>query len=135
MHEGEALIDVRPAIETMLGITSQEWLGTYLGWQEVIHPDDRQRYVDIYLSSFARREGFEATFRLRRHDGTYRWVIDRGVPYLDDSGNCLGYPASGREITERVEAEAAHHEHRQRGEEGAGWQSRWRGCSCRRRPT
>ena len=42
VHEGEPMIDVSPAIETMLGIPREEWLSTYLGWQDVIHPDDRE---------------------------------------------------------------------------------------------
>jgi len=80
-------------------------IGGGLGWTEGMHPDDRQGYLETYWTAFGRREAFEATFRLRRHDGRYRWVTDRGVPYHDPQGQFLGYLGSCLDITERVELE------------------------------
>lgn len=77
------------------------------GWAQGVHADDLQRCLDIYLGAFERREIFEMTYRLRRHDGQYRWLFDRGVPFHDDQGRFAGYIGSCHDITARVEAEEA----------------------------
>ena len=51
------------------------------GWTEGIHPDDFDRCVNHYLENFKQRRAFEMEYRLRRHDGVYRWLFDRGVPF------------------------------------------------------
>lgn len=76
------------------------------GWAEGVHPEDMERCLKIYTGSFARREIFEMEYRLRRHDGAYRWLFDRGVPFLGPTGEFAGYIGSCIDITERVEARA-----------------------------
>jgi signal transduction histidine kinase/CheY-like chemotaxis protein len=44
-------------------------------------------------------------FRMRRHDGQYRWVVDNGVPQHAADGTLTGYIGSALDITERKEAE------------------------------
>jgi PAS domain S-box-containing protein len=77
------------------------------GWAEGVHPDDLPACLETYLGSFARREPFEMIYRLRRHDGDWRWIFDRGAPFHDDQGGFAGYIGSCYDITERVEAEEA----------------------------
>ena len=74
------------------------------GWAEGVHPEDLQGCLEVYLSAFEKREIFEMEYRLRRHDGAYRWLFDRGVPFNDDHGNFAGYIGSCIDITENVEA-------------------------------
>ena len=75
------------------------------GWSEGVHPDDLYHCLNIYLENFKSRNTFEMEYRLRRHDGVYRWIFDRGVPFFDDCGEFAGYIGSCTDITERVEAQ------------------------------
>ncbi|MFZ5797050.1 MAG: PAS domain-containing protein [Desulfobulbaceae bacterium] len=77
------------------------------GWAEGVHPDDFQRCLDVYLTAFGKREIFEMEYRLRRFDGQYRWLFDRGVPFVDSAGDFAGYIGSCIDITDQVEARDA----------------------------
>ena len=76
------------------------------GWARGVHPEDLQRCMDIYLNAFSNRNKFEMEYRLRRYDGEYRWVSDRGGPF-NDSGGFAGYIGSAFDITEKIEAQEA----------------------------
>lgn len=77
------------------------------GWAQGVHSQDLPRCLEIYLGSFQQRQVFEMTYRLRRHDGQFRWIFDRGVPFHDDQGQFAGYIGSCHDITAKVEAEEA----------------------------
>ena len=76
------------------------------GWWQALHADDRARCLAIFRSNFAARREFEMDYRLRRHDGVYRWVLARGVPRYDDGGEFLGYIGSSLDVTDRREQES-----------------------------
>lgn len=72
------------------------------GWVEGVHPDDLSYCLKIYSEAFALRESFEMNYRLKRHDGQWRWINDRGVPFYDDQGSFQGYIGSCVDTTEQV---------------------------------
>jgi len=76
-------------------------------WAEGVHPNDLQGCLDTYLRAFGKREIFEMHYRLRCHDGRYRWIFDRGVPFFDEEGEFQGYIGSCIDVTERIEAQRA----------------------------
>ncbi|MDQ4123710.1 MAG: ATP-binding protein [Acidobacteriota bacterium] len=76
------------------------------GWFEGIHPLDFERCLDVFNTSFDTRKPFSMEYRLRRHDGIYRWVLDNGVPRFAPNGDFLGFIGSCIDIHERKQAEA-----------------------------
>jgi len=81
------------------GRTLEQELGD--GWIEGVHPEDRQRCVDTYVRAFDAREPFTMEYRLRRHDGEYRWILDNGVPLFEADQCFAGYIGSCVDINER----------------------------------
>lgn len=73
------------------------------GWAEGVHPDDLDACVATYTTAFDAREKFSMTYRLRRHDGAYRWLLDNGAPYYR-SGAFAGYFGTCVDVTEQREA-------------------------------
>lgn len=70
------------------------------GWGVGVHPEDLTRCLKIHLSAFAQQEPFEIEYRLRRHDGEYRLVLDKGDPYFDSSNKFLGFAGDCIEVQE-----------------------------------
>jgi PAS domain S-box-containing protein len=77
------------------------------GWSEGIHPDDRDKCMQSYLQSFDRRRPFRVEYRLKRHDGVYRWITDNGVPRFNADGSFAGYIGSCVDDTVRRAGEDA----------------------------
>lgn len=71
------------------------------GWAEGVHPDDFDRCLDIYVTSFDKRIPFSMEYRLKRNDGQYRWILDNGVPRYALEGDFLGYIGSCVDINEQ----------------------------------
>jgi hypothetical protein len=61
------------------------------GWATAIHPDDLDRCVTAFRAHLAARTPFALEYRLRRGDGAYRGVVDRGVPRFDGAGAFVGF--------------------------------------------
>ncbi|MBF0417291.1 MAG: PAS domain S-box protein [Magnetococcales bacterium] len=83
------------------------------GWIANVHPDDRESCMSIYTAHFQRRESFSMIYRLRRHDGAWRWLMDNGAPRLDEQGNFAGFIGSCTDVTERLAIEQALQEQEQ----------------------
>ncbi len=70
-------------------------------WMESIHPDDRDACLESYMAAFQETRPFVMEYRMLRHDGEYRWIMDTGVPRLAADGLLLGYIGTCVDITEQ----------------------------------
>jgi PAS domain S-box-containing protein len=73
------------------------------GWTEGVHPDDFERCVATYVSSFDQRQSFSMDYRLHHADGTYHWLRDDGNPRYDSEGRFIGYIGYCVDITAQKE--------------------------------
>jgi PAS domain S-box-containing protein len=83
------------------GKTMEEEVG--LGWLEGVHPEDQERCLKTFSEAFDQRVPFNMEYRLRRYDGQYRWINDRGTPSYDRDRVFLGYVGSCMDIDEKIE--------------------------------
>jgi PAS domain S-box-containing protein len=79
------------------------------GWAEGIHPEDQDRALQTFMNASDRHEGFQMEYRLKRYDGTYRWIYDSGAPRYSPDGEFLGCIGSCVDITTRKESEEELH--------------------------
>ncbi|HLT90712.1 MAG TPA: ATP-binding protein [Woeseiaceae bacterium] len=87
------------------GLEREALLGE--GWTSAIHPDDRPHVEEMLADAAAHRRDFTVFYRMRHHDGTWRWVIHRGRPLLRRHGELAGYLGSLMDITEEKAAQEA----------------------------
>ena len=83
---------------TFTGRTMEQELGN--GWVSSVHPDDLDRCLAVYSSSFDAHRNFEMEYRLRRADGEYRWILDNGKPLYRDE-EFVGFIGSCIDVTEQ----------------------------------
>ena len=76
------------------------------GWSRVVHPEDLARWLDTCVSAYDARTVYDIEYRMRRHDGAYRWVLERGAP-RDAHGAFAGYLGVCIDVHDRKRAAAA----------------------------
>jgi PAS domain S-box-containing protein len=86
------------------GRTAEQEIGN--GWADGVHPGNLEGCLKGYVEAFDARRPFVMQYRLRRHDGEYRFISDHGVPRYDTQGGFAGYIGSCVDITDRLRAEA-----------------------------
>ena len=77
------------------------------GWVKNVHREDQVSCVNAYDRAFAARLPFTRSYRLRRHDGEYRWVLDQALPQFAPAGDFTGYMGCCVDITEQKRIEEA----------------------------
>ena len=78
-------------------------------WLTMVHPDDVGRRADAWLHAAATHEPYEVDFRVRRHDGVYRWHAVRGLVVRDDDGHVTSWIGTATDIDDAKQLEASLH--------------------------
>ena len=74
---------------------------------ELVHIDDRVRAKAIWDEKLATGEPYEAQYRLQHVTGGYRWVLSRGRPDRDASGNTIRWYGTCTDIDDEVRGRQA----------------------------
>lgn len=77
------------------------------GYLEGIYSEDIQKSLTTYRTAFSEQQSYKTEYRLRRHDGEYRWILEEGSPHYDTRGNFIGYIGHCLDIHDRKIAETA----------------------------
>ncbi len=84
-------------------------------WTEGLHPEDREWTMRLFHAAGESRKEFQLEFRLRRHDGEYRWMLSRGLPRIEgEARQFTGFIGSSIDVTDFKLAEQAVAEARDR---------------------
>jgi PAS domain S-box-containing protein len=87
------------------GIPEHELLG--LHWLETLHPDDREPTLACWKAACEDRGVYDVEYRIRRHDGEYRWFKTRGVPIRDNEGKIVYWFGTCTDIEDVKRMQAA----------------------------
>lgn len=85
------------------GLSIEALLGS--GWQSIVHPDDRARYIAKWRSALAAGEPVEIEARVWTAQRDYRWLLVRNVPLRDGLGEIVKWYGTGIDIEDRKRAE------------------------------
>jgi PAS domain S-box-containing protein len=80
------------------GLPLDDLLGWDWGW--VVHPSDLPETLRVWNEAIRSGVPHEIEFRLRRHDGTYRWFLVRGEPVRDPEGRVVRWVGTCTDIDE-----------------------------------
>jgi len=87
------------------GLAAEPLLGD--GWVPVIHPDDRAGTMKVWRCAVETGAAYDIEYRLRRHDGAWRWFLCRGLPIRDDAGRITHWIGVAFDVDERRRANEA----------------------------
>jgi PAS domain S-box-containing protein len=97
-----------PRWKSMLGYQDHEIVDRFEAWESRIHPEDHSRALAEFRDYLAGKvDHYELEHRLRHRDGTYRWVLSRGLALRDASGRPVRVAGSNLDITASKQAAAA----------------------------
>ncbi|MBE9201682.1 PAS domain S-box protein [Nodularia sp. LEGE 06071] len=96
-------INDNPSWRAFTGQTWEECQGW--GWLEAIHPEDQQLIAQAWETSINTLRPYQIECRLRRHDGEYRYMLERAVPVLETDGSVREWVGTCTDIHERKQAE------------------------------
>ena len=99
--EGEIIEDL-PSWRNYTGQSFEEIEGS--GWSNALHPDDLKNTLRVWRRAIREKRKYEVEYRVRRHDGAYRYFLARGVPVFNEDGTVREWVGICIDITKRKNA-------------------------------
>lgn len=94
-----------PQWVTYTGVPEKPQLG--FGWLAQLHPEDRERAMTVWKHAAEHGDTYRIEFRIRRHDGEYRWFRTLAVPLRDEAGAIVKWFGSNTDIQDILHAQEA----------------------------
>ncbi|WP_247870001.1 PAS domain-containing protein [Methylophaga sp. SB9B] len=92
--------------ETLFGIYAEESKPSFNGWENRVHPDERNRVVNnLKRAVEENQQSWSDNYKFRRHDGSYADVIDRGYVIYNSANEPIRMVGGITDISERLEIE------------------------------
>jgi PAS domain S-box-containing protein len=88
---------------TYTGLSELESLG--IEGVQAVHPDDQPHILTLWEEGLTHGSAFEVEHRIRRHDGLYRWFINRGLPVQDNTGHITRWVGTITDIDDKKQLE------------------------------
>lgn len=77
------------------------------GWSLILHPDDYERTINIWQTSFKTGQPYEIEYRFHSKEGNYRWFLGKALPAYDSIGNIIYWYGTSTDIHNRKMVEEA----------------------------
>jgi PAS domain S-box-containing protein len=103
-----------PALEALYGLPPGGFGGTQTAFENLVHPDDRARVVELNKEALKMGHSMHGEWRVVWPDGNIHWIAGRWQVFMDESGNPVRMIGVNGDITERKLAEEALRESEQR---------------------
>jgi PAS domain S-box-containing protein len=104
-RKAHRVLYVSPAYEEIWGRSCDSIYRDARSFQDAIHPEDRQRYLDVFEEHLRNPKPVEQKYRVIRPDGSIRWIRDCSFPVRDAAGEVYRYVGIAEDITKRTQAE------------------------------
>jgi PAS domain S-box-containing protein len=78
-----------------------------LGWADLLHPEDKEPFMNKFLTAFKNRASYDGEYRILNKDGGYSWLYSKVQVRLNPDGSYAGHISTSIDITERRKNESA----------------------------
>ena len=96
------IIYISPAYEEIWGLSCASLYENPKSFIDSIYPDDLQKFMMVMQN---KKNGFYIEYRIKRPDGSIRWIHDRAFPLKDATGQVYRIVGIAEDITQRKQVE------------------------------
>jgi PAS domain S-box-containing protein len=86
-NDEQTPVYIGPQIESIIGVSQEQYLADPHTWGNLVHPDDRQRTTTAYAEAVRLGGTYSDEYRLVRPDGRTVWLHDEAAVLHDANGD------------------------------------------------